>query len=205
MFHKHLLRSTVALEPECLGPDTSTAIEQVLEERYVNKVIHGKGLVALVLGVERVGEGRIFHSDGRVYYDVVWSGLLFCPETEELLLLSLQSQNGGGMFLSSDCFEDFYVPPGNMEELTKWDGDRWVFYHSEEWVDGSEFETGKKMWVRVYSLEFKTGHEADAETSRFSVNCRINRECLGMRRWVWEDNEDGNGGGAEQGGEVHDT
>lgn len=171
----------------------------------MNKVIHGKGLVALVLGVERVGEGRIFHSDGRVYYDVVWSGLLFCPETEELLLLSLQSQNGGGMFLSSDCFEDFYVPPGNMEELTKWDGDRWVFYHSEEWVDGSEFETGKKMWVRVYSLEFKTGHEADAETSRFSVNCRINRECLGMRRWVWEDNEDGNGGGAEQGGEVHDT
>jgi DNA-directed RNA polymerase subunit E'/Rpb7 len=64
MFHKYLLRSTVALEPECLGPDTPTAIEQALERRYVDRVIHGKGLVALVLGVEKVGEGRIFHSDG---------------------------------------------------------------------------------------------------------------------------------------------
>ena len=134
-----------------------------------------------------MGEGRIFHSDGRVYYDVVWSGLLFCPEPEELLLLNLQSQNKSGMFLSNDCFEDLYVPPGNMEELTRWDGDGWVFHHDEDGDNGSEFESLRKMWVRVYSLEFKTGHEADAGTSRFSVNCRINRECLGMRKWVWED------------------
>lgn len=189
MFQKCLLRTIVALQPELLGPATPTAIEWALEEQYTNRVMHGHGLVIAVLGVEWVGEGRIFHSDGKVYYEVVWSGLLFCPETGELLMARVQSQNARGMFLSNDFFEDFYIPRQNMEEETRWDREkrRWVYCPDEE--TEMEFETGRNILVRVYALEFKTGHEVDSESSRFNVNCRINTPCLGMLNWDWENEE----------------
>ena len=121
------------LDARAAGPTTQTAIEWALECQYVDKVVHGEGLVLGVLGVEWIGEGRIFHSDGRVYFEVVWCAYVWMPRAGELLLLTLESQSEQGMFLANEFIEDFYIPQKNMKsgegEETRWDAarKRWVY------------------------------------------------------------------------------
>lgn len=162
-------------------------------------MIHGQGLVLAVISIESVGEGRIFHSDGHVYFDVVWSGLVFCPEAGEVLTLRVQSQSEEGILLSSEFFEDFYIPKKNMksgeEEETRWDAAdrRWVYVRhnhedpstdSDEDEDGHEeefaFENGQEIYAAVFDVQFKSGYDLKSDLTRFSVCCKIDAPGLGM-------------------------
>ena len=173
----------------------------------MDKVVHGEGLVLGVLGVEWIGEGRIFHSDGRVYFEVVWCAYVWMPRAGELLLLTLESQSEQGMFLANEFIEDFYIPQKNMKsgegEETRWDAarKRWVYVNrsggggsdeegGEEGDDaegGGEFETGMRILVRVFDVQFKSGYELEEGGTRFSVCCKVDADRLGMANWDYED------------------
>jgi DNA-directed RNA polymerase III subunit RPC8 len=191
MFSLHTIDAAVALEPNQLGLDTVVAIERALRESYMDRVLHNVGLVVTVYDVIYIGEGRIFHSDARVYYEVSFRAVVFRPEVGSLLVCTLKSQTPSGMYLSLGFFEDIYISVNNMEEdETTWSEEekRWIYHPDEESV--FEFETGKKIVVRVYELEFQTGHDIGKHRPRFSVSCRINSPCLGMLSWDWEGEDD---------------
>jgi len=181
----------------------------------VDKVVHGEGLVLRVLGVEWIGEGRMFHSDGRVYFEVVWCAYVWMPRAGELLLLKLESQTEQGMFLANEFMEDFYIPQKNMKsgegEETRWNGarKRWVYVcrsggggsdgEGEEEGDddaeeGGEFETGMRILVRVFDVQFKSGYELEEGGTRFSVCCKVDAERLGMVDWDYGDDVAATGG-----------
>lgn len=74
------------LPQQDLGKPTELAIAHVLEQNYVDKVIHDVGLVITLYDVLKVGEGAVFHSDGGVHYKVVFRIVVFRPFPGELLV-----------------------------------------------------------------------------------------------------------------------
>lgn len=76
-----------------LGLPTADAILTNLSSTYVDKVLHDVGLVVSLYDVLDIGEGKVHHGEGGVYYSVVFRVVVFRPLPSELLLGQITHMN----------------------------------------------------------------------------------------------------------------
>lgn len=68
-----------------LGKPTELAIEAVLLQTFVDKVIPDIGLVITLYTLLDVGTGTVYHSDGGAHYKVRFQLVVFRPFVDEIL------------------------------------------------------------------------------------------------------------------------
>ncbi len=99
MFYLMEVEDHVRVEPKHFGLLTHEAIEEQLNESYVDKVSKELGFVISVVSVDRVEDGVIIPGDGAAFYKSMFKVLVWKPELHELVFGTISEIANFGAFM----------------------------------------------------------------------------------------------------------
>lgn len=106
------------------------SIEDFINAKYADKVIHKVGLCLGFHSLISASEGLIGHGTGIVNVNVEFRLIVFRPFKGEIIRATIQQSSVAGIALSIDFFENIFVPPETLFDNTTWEKDemgRWTF------------------------------------------------------------------------------
>ena len=83
MYEIVTLRDKIRVEPKTLGKDKKEAINAIIQQNYIGRVVEEKMLFVGVVSIDSIEEGLIIPNDAAVYYDTVFRMLAFVPILHE--------------------------------------------------------------------------------------------------------------------------
>ena len=99
MFYLLTVEDHVRVAPKHFGLLTHEAIEEQLNESYVDRVNKELGFVISVVSVEEVDDGVIIPGDGAAYYKSKFKVLVWKPELHELIHGTITEITNFGAFM----------------------------------------------------------------------------------------------------------
>ncbi len=83
MYEIVTLRDKIMVEPKSLGNNYKEAINTLIKQNYVGKIVEEKMLLVGLLSVDSIEEGLIIPNDASIYYDTVFRMLAYVPLLHE--------------------------------------------------------------------------------------------------------------------------
>lgn len=165
------LSDTLEIKPKDFSKPSERAIEDGVNAKYADRIIHKVGLCVCFHSIISASEGLIGHGTGTVHVNVDFRIIVFRPFKGEILAATIAGfSRTGGIALSLGFFDDMNVPPETLFENTKWERD--------VEASGDDEEEG---WVWVY----KTTNEETGEENEFyfdrAEKCLVRVE---EERWI---------------------
>ncbi|KAK3690791.1 DNA-directed RNA polymerase III complex subunit Rpc25 [Vermiconidia calcicola] len=118
------LADVVQIHPSEFNKPSARAIEDYINTKYADKVIHKVGLCLGFHSIISSSEGLIGHGTGIVNVNVDFRLMVYRPFKGEIVLGTITHSNPrAGIYLSQDFFEDIVVPPETLFEGTSWGKD----------------------------------------------------------------------------------
>ena len=133
------------IHPSDFHKPSARAIEDYINAKYADKVIHKVGLCVGFHSLISNSEGLIGHGTGIVNVNADFRLVVFRPFKGEIVHATITEGNKvEGIFLSQDFFEDILVPPQVLFEGTAWGkddaGTEAFIWHSKSEETGEELE-----------------------------------------------------------------
>jgi DNA-directed RNA polymerase subunit E' len=100
MYEIVTLRDKIRVEPKALGENYKEAINSLIKQNYVGKIIEDKMLVIGLISVDSVEEGLIIPNDASVYYDTVFKMLAYVPVLHETIKGSVSNVSEIGALIT---------------------------------------------------------------------------------------------------------
>lgn len=154
------LADVVQLHPSTFNRSPSRGIEDFLNRKYANKILHNVGLCLGFHSLLRTSEGLISHGTGLVNVNVDFRMIVYRPFKGEIINATIthshpqrlssgrrEPVSDGEIVLSQDFFEDISVPAHLLFDRTEWGVD--------------EYGTEAYIWY------YKDENDAEAEASQF--------------------------------------
>ncbi|KAK9471196.1 RNA polymerase III subunit Rpc25-domain-containing protein [Dipodascopsis tothii] len=147
MFILSKFSDLIRVVPSKFSKPTEQALEDEINAKYANKVVHDVGLCISLYDVLDVGDGLIKHGDGSAFIKVVFRLIVFRPFVGEVLTGWISSCSEEGIRVRMDFFDDILIPKEYLFEEC-------VFISREQaWVWKTEHElyldTNEKIRFRV--------------------------------------------------------
>lgn len=146
----------VQIPPSDFHKSSIRAIEDFINTKYADKVIHKIGLCVGFHSLISASEGLIGHGNGIVNVNVDFRMVVFRPFKGEILRGTITHSNQAGIYISMDFFEDIIVPPQLLFSNTTWDkdeeGTEAFIWRSEDGEGGFNeffFDKAEKVLMRV--------------------------------------------------------
>ncbi|KAK9837924.1 hypothetical protein WJX74_007888 [Apatococcus lobatus] len=114
MFLTSTLVDTVPVAAENLAKPTFKAVQEVLEELYLDRVIRDLGLGVAVYNVLDIKGGDVYPSDSSAYFTVTFDLVVFRPVSGEVLVGRLLKSDRSGLHVTLGFFSDIFIPDFNM-------------------------------------------------------------------------------------------
>lgn len=181
----------VQIHPSDFDKSSARAIEDLINAKYADKVIHKVGLCVGFHSIISASEGLIGHGSGLVNVNVDFRLVVFRPFKGEIVHGTItHSVPKVGIYLSQDFFEDIIVPPETLFENTEWGKDdtgveAFIWYSKDEdsgLTNEFFFDRAEKCLFRV---EEEQWHDLSPQMQKQNPDFLSRRE-----------DEDGRGGKA---------
>lgn len=117
------LADVVQIPPTEFHKPSIRSIEDFINTKYADKVIHKVGLCIGFHSLISASEGLIGHGTGIVNVNVDFRLIVFRPFKGEILRATITQSSPQGIYLSVDFYEDIVVPPETLFENTAWEKD----------------------------------------------------------------------------------
>ncbi|KAK4634217.1 DNA-directed RNA polymerase III subunit rpc8 [Fulvia fulva] len=170
------LADVVQIQPTDFSKPSMRSIEDFINAKYADKVIHKVGLCVGLHSLISASEGLIGHGTGIVNVNVDFRLIVFRPFRGEIIRATITKADISGITLSADFFEDIHVPLGFMFEDTDWrqdDSGTWAYiWRTDDGEGGSNefyFDIAETCMVRVEE-EMWTDVSPDALRSQTYAN-----------------------------------
>ncbi|KAF3928167.1 hypothetical protein AA313_de0205391 [Arthrobotrys entomopaga] len=154
MFILTRLTDLITIQPTSFTLPTRQAIEDQINTRYANKVIHKIGLAICLYDILKSSDGLIGSGSGSVNINVEFRLIVFRPFKGEVLTGRISNSTPNGISVRLDFFDEIFIPKDYLFEGS-------VFDHNEQvWVwrteDGDElfFDKNETVRFRVEEEEF---------------------------------------------------
>jgi DNA-directed RNA polymerase III subunit RPC8 len=220
------LADVVQIHPSEFNKPSTRAIEDYINAKYADKVIHKVGLCVGFHSLISASEGLIGHGTGIVNVNVDFRLVVFRPFKGEIIPGTITHSSVAGIFMSMGFFEDIVAPPEFLFDDTKWerdeDGNQLFIWRADNGEGGFNeffFDRAEKCMMRVeveewndLSPQMKRPEDYDLESkdkyglrlAPYRILCSMMHSGLGPTLW-WLGEEAGEGeamevdGGAENG------
>lgn len=154
--NKVTLADVVQIPPTDFHKPSMRSIEDFINAKYADKVIHRVGLCVGLHSLISASEGLIGHGTGIVNVNVDFKLIVFRPFKGEIMRATITKSSPAGIALSADFFEDMIVPPETLFENTSWEKDdsgTWAFVWRADDGDGGfnefYFDNAESCMVRI--------------------------------------------------------
>lgn len=140
----------VQIHPRDFHKPSNRAIEDYINSKYADKVIHKVGLCVGFHSMLSASEGLIGHGTGIVHVNVDFKLVVFRPFKGEIIRGTISQSNEAGIYMSMDFFEDVIVPPPFLFDPshleTEENGDKvWVWQQEDKYF----LDRNEKCLMRV--------------------------------------------------------
>lgn len=120
----------IQISPQDFEKRSAQAIEDNINAKYADKVIHRVGLCVALYDILHTSEGLIGHGTGIVNVNVDFRMIVFRPFKGEILMGKILSASDMGIRISMGFFDDIFVPaPGMLFDPAKY-----IETEDGEWV-----------------------------------------------------------------------
>ncbi|THY90142.1 hypothetical protein D6C93_06668 [Aureobasidium pullulans] len=194
----------IQISPQDFEKRSAQAIEDNINLKYADKVIHRVGLCVALYDVLQTSEGLIGHGTGIVNVNVDFRMIVFRPFKGEILTGKILSSSDMGIRISMGFFDDIFVPaPGMLFEPAKHhlteDGERvWVWETAPDnllYFDVNEvvkFRVEAETWTDL-SPEKQPAPGEEVEVYRrspYEITASMQLSGLGPAFWWREPDEE---------------
>ncbi|KAF4552323.1 DNA-directed RNA polymerase III subunit rpc8-like protein [Elsinoe fawcettii] len=208
MYNIVTISDLIQILPQDYEKRSARALEDNINSKYANKVIHKIGLAVCLFDIQKFSEGLIGHGTGIVNVHVDFRLIVFRPFKGEILQGRIIENTPSGLRISMDFFDAIWVRAPNMLfENTHYDRVEeegqapelvWVWHADESgqlYFDNEEivrFRVENESWTdlepkrapTVGSGEVK--QEDDSEASPYTITASMQQSGLGAVSW-WSD------------------
>eukprot|EP00698_Gefionella_okellyi_P020066 TRINITY_DN6251_c0_g1_i1.p1 TRINITY_DN6251_c0_g1~~TRINITY_DN6251_c0_g1_i1.p1 ORF type:complete len:202 (-),score=27.73 TRINITY_DN6251_c0_g1_i1:1035-1640(-) len=123
------IKDFVRVPPEDLRLPTLEVIEDLINQKFTNKVIPQAGLAISVFDILDLGEGTIVQgSDGFARYQVRFRLQMFRPHAGECLVGKISGCTTRGLRISMDFCKEIFIPRENFREEFRFDETEKTWY-----------------------------------------------------------------------------
>ena len=175
MFYLLKVEDHVRVEPKHFGLPTSEAVEQQLNESYVDNFTKELGHVISVVGIDDVEEGVIIPGDGAAYYRCTFRILVWRPELHELVFGKISEITNFGAFMQIGPAQGMIHISQTMEDYVSVSKDGTLSGKASKRV----LSKGDECLARVVAISFK------GEQPKIGLTMR--QAGLGKIQWLGED------------------
>jgi len=152
MFYVVEIEDYVRVSPEKFDKPVKEAIIEELEKLYEEYVDEDLGIVIKVIDVSKIGEGVIIPEDGAVYYNSVFSLLVFKPLQNEIVYGRVSQITNFGAFINIGVIDGLIHITQTMDDYVS-------FSKSNVLIGKKTKKTLKKgdlCLVRIIAISYKT-------------------------------------------------
>jgi DNA-directed RNA polymerase III subunit RPC8 len=110
MFILTTLSDLVQIPPHEFYRKDREEIEDLINEKYSNKVVQNIGLCIALYDLLSASDGLISHGTGNVNVNVTFRMIIFRPFKGEIILGRIDRQDITGISVSTEFFDDLHVP-----------------------------------------------------------------------------------------------
>lgn len=189
----------IQISPQDHEKRSARALEDNINAKYADKVIHKVGLVLGLFDILKFSEGLIGHGTGIVNVHVDFRLVVFRPFKGEILQGRIVANDEYGIRITMDFFDDIFVPGPHMlfdNSLYNSAEDAWVWKTDdgvELFFDRNEtvrFRVEAETWNDL-APENRPGETHDTEEfskSPYTITASMQQSGLGPLLW-WEDGD----------------
>lgn len=129
------------------------AVEDKVNEKYSNKIVQKIGLCVCMYDLLKHSDGLIGHGTGFVNVNVEFRMIVFRPFKGEIIQGTISNASKEGIRISTEFFNDIYVPPHLLFPDTEFEESEQVYIWRNE---GSElyFDKGDIVRFRIENEEW---------------------------------------------------
>ena len=125
------------MQPQDLCKAPLEAVTEVLQQRFLDKVVPYLGLVVSLYDVQHVEGGFVYPNDGAAFFNVHFRAVVFRPFVGEVMEGKLKSCNKEGLRVGLDFFNDVVIPEHALQ-------------------DPSFFNEAEQLWVWKFDGESRS-------------------------------------------------
>ena len=174
MFYLVEVEDHIRVEPKHFGLATKDAVEQQLNDSYVDNVSKDLGFVISVVGVAEVGEGIITPGDGAAYYNSKFQVLTWKPELHELVYGTIKEITNFGAFMEIGPTQGLIHISQTMEDYVSLNKTGTLYGKTTKRSLG----IGDKCVARVVAISYKSGDP--------KIGLTMRQPGLGKLEWLEE-------------------
>uniref|UniRef100_A0A7S0V8B2 DNA-directed RNA polymerase III subunit RPC8 n=1 Tax=Polytomella parva TaxID=51329 RepID=A0A7S0V8B2_9CHLO len=134
MFFVSVLEDDIRVHPQELSKPPLQAVTEVIEQKFLDKVIDKVGLAVSIHEIVSLEGGFIYPSDGAAYFKVQFKLVIFRPFPGEVIKGKVKSMDKNGIYVSLGFFDDIFIPDYALQEPSFFDDSEkiWIWKFSEE-------------------------------------------------------------------------
>jgi|TARA_Y100000310_G_scaffold90160_1_gene87434 DNA-directed RNA polymerase subunit E' len=175
MFYLVEVEDHIRVEPKHFGLATKDAVEQQLNDSYVDNVTKDLGFVISVVSVDEVGEGIITPGDGAAYYKSTFQVLAWKPELHELVYGTIKEITNFGAFMEIGPTQGLIHISQTMEDYVSLDKTGTLSGKASK----RTLKIGDNCVSRVVAISYKAGEP--------KIGLTMRQPGLGKVEWIVED------------------
>mmetsp|Transcript_8658 Transcript_8658/g.14927 ORF Transcript_8658/g.14927 Transcript_8658/m.14927 type:complete len:213 (-) Transcript_8658:614-1252(-) len=153
MFILSALEDELRVQPQDLHKSPQEAVTEVIEQRYIDRVLPELGLVVTLYDIQGIEGGFIYPNDGAAFFKVRFRLVVFRPFRGEVLIGRLKSCSREGVQISLGFFDDVYVPEHALQDDSFFSEVEklWVW----KWEGNDMFmDLNQPIRIKVHSVRF---------------------------------------------------
>ena len=174
MFYLAEVEDHIRVEPRHFGLATKEAVEQQLDESYVDSVSKDLGYVVRVVSLDDVVEGIIIPGDGSTYYSVNFKVLVWTPELHELVYGTIAEITNFGAFMDLGVMQGMIHISQTMDDYVSLSKTGTLSGKSSK----RSLKVGDNCMARLVAISYKLGEP--------KIGLTMRQPGLGKLEWIEE-------------------
>ncbi|XP_071131598.1 DNA-directed RNA polymerase III subunit RPC8-like [Mytilus edulis] len=195
------MKDTVRIPPWLFNIKFNDAVNEALNKKFANKVVHNVGLCIALWDITKIEDSFIFPGDGASHSIVHFRYIVYRPFIDEVLTGKTKSCSKEGVYVSMGFFDDILIPADAMQHPSRFDDKEqlWAWsYEVEEEKHDLFMDIGEEIRFRVVdetfvdttptgpdgtSVETSDNSDSESKKSPYTIVGSISEPGLGLLSW----------------------
>lgn len=173
MYKLVVIEDKIKVPPKKFGLATEEAVKSSLEDTWEGLIDKRLGVILSVTSVDSIGEGKIFPSDGSIYFPVTFQALVYQPELHEVVTGYVIDVTEFGAFVRIGPVDGMIHVSQIMDDYVSYDSKSAAFMGGK-----SKYilRNGDVMRARIISVSM--------EGNQFKIGLTSRQPGLGVLEWI---------------------
>mmetsp|Transcript_24385 Transcript_24385/g.58707 ORF Transcript_24385/g.58707 Transcript_24385/m.58707 type:complete len:223 (+) Transcript_24385:13-681(+) len=155
MFQLLHVQEALCIMPSEFGKDPVSALLDILNQMFPNKVLSNQGLCVAVYDIVRIGEAQLHPGSPCQHMSVEFRLVMFRPFVGEILMGTVVSCDEDGMRISMGFFDEIHVPSRLLQDPSRWSADENLWVWDVTPTDPLFFDLENDVRFRVQQIMYR--------------------------------------------------